>query len=254
MQKSHNVYYNLGYWFLLLIVLVFVGFYTSYFSVFFQPKVSAIHIHFTLMVLWIAMLITQPFLIKYKKLAIHRMLGKISYVLVPLVLVSGFLMIRFSYYHFIDDLHQKAAQGLNQFNNDQVLQQAAAYEATAFFYISWFALFYSLAVINRRRTIVHSRYMLATALTLLGPTVDRIVLFVFKLEKLPGSIPIESAAFFIADTLIAILLWKDYKDKRPTKTLWTCLLIYIIGQVLFFTVPGTNWWQHFMSLIMKPQP
>ena len=95
MQKSYNVYYNLGYWFLLLIVLVFMGFYTSYFSVFFQPKAPIIHIHFTLMVLWIAMLITQPFLIKYKRVAIHRMLGKISYVLVPLVSASAFLMIRF---------------------------------------------------------------------------------------------------------------------------------------------------------------
>ena len=75
MQKVYNVYYNLGYWFLLLIVLVIAGFYTSYFTVFFQPHATIIHIHFTLMTLWIAMLITQPFLIKYKKLAIHRMLG-----------------------------------------------------------------------------------------------------------------------------------------------------------------------------------
>ncbi len=90
MQKSYNFYYNLGYWFLLLIVLVFAGFYTSYFAVFFKPTASIIHIHFTLMVLWIAMLITQPFLIKFRKRALHKKLGKISYVLVPLVLLSDF--------------------------------------------------------------------------------------------------------------------------------------------------------------------
>jgi hypothetical protein len=100
MPKSYDVYRNLGYWFLLLIALVFAGFYTTYFSVFLQPKASIIHVHFTLMALWIAMLITQPFLIKYSKLAIHRMLGKTSYVLVPLALVSSFLMVRYSYYHF----------------------------------------------------------------------------------------------------------------------------------------------------------
>ena len=91
MQKIHNLYYNQGYWFLLLIVLVIARFYTSCFAVFFQPHASIIHIHFMLMVLWIAMLITQPFLIKYKKLALHRMLGKISYILVPLALTSAFL-------------------------------------------------------------------------------------------------------------------------------------------------------------------
>jgi hypothetical protein len=135
MQKSYNIYYNLGYWFLLLILLVLAGFYSSYFLVFFQPSPLITHVHFTLMTLWIAMLIVQPFLIKYKKVAIHRKLGKVSYLLVPLVLVSGFLMIRLSYYRVLDDLHQKAAAGLNQFNNEQILKQAAAYEAIAFFWL-----------------------------------------------------------------------------------------------------------------------
>ncbi|MEO5997731.1 MAG: hypothetical protein ABIN89_13410, partial [Chitinophagaceae bacterium] len=77
MQKSFNLYHNLGFWFLSLIVLLFTGFYTSYFSVFFQPKAGLIHVHFTLEVLWMAMLITQPFLIKYKQRAIHKTVGKI---------------------------------------------------------------------------------------------------------------------------------------------------------------------------------
>jgi hypothetical protein len=254
MQKSYNIYYNLGYWFLLLILLVLAGFYSSYFLVFFQPSPLITHVHFTLMTLWIAMLIVQPFLIKYKKVAIHRKLGKVSYLLVPLVLVSGFLMIRLSYYRVLDDLHQKAAAGLNQFNNEQILKQAAAYEAIAFFWLLIFALFYSLAVINRRKSAAHARYMVAAALALLGPTVDRILIFNFKLEKLPGSIPIEFAAFFIADMVLALLLWKDYTDNRPTKTLLTCLLIYLIGQVLYYSVPGTNGWTNLVTFIMKPAP
>lgn len=251
MQKIYNLYYNLGYWFLLLIVLVFAGFYTSYFAVFFQPHAPVIHIHFVLMVMWIAVLITQPFLIKYKKLAIHRMLGKISYVLVPLVLASAFLMIRYSYYNLINDLQQKAAQGLTQFNHGQILQQAAVNVAIAFFYFFMFALFYSLAVINKRKSAIHSRYMVATALTLLGPTVDRIVFFNLKL---PAYITYELPTLIIIDILLVLLLFKDYKDKRPTKTLWTCLLIYITGQVLYFTIPYTNGWQHFVTFILKPRP
>ena len=251
MQKSYNVYYNLGYWFLLLIVLVIAGFYTSYFAVFFKPTASIIHIHFALMVIWIAMLIVQPFLIKYKKRAIHRMLGKVSYVLVPLVLLSGFLMIRRAYYLLIDDMHQKAAVGLNQLSDREILQQAAAYQAIGIFYLSWFALFYSFAIINRRKSAIHARFMLATALPLLGPTVDRIVFFNFKL---PAYIPYELPSLLIIDIILAILLWHDYKNKRPTKTLWTCLLIYLTGQVLYFIIPGTEAWQHFVALIMKPKP
>lgn len=74
------------------------------------------------------------------------MLGKISYVLVPFVLLSGFLMIRHAYFLLIDDLQQKAEKGLNQLNNGQVLQQAASSMAIAIFYLSWFTLFYSLSV------------------------------------------------------------------------------------------------------------
>src|SRR5688500_3805622 len=125
MQRSYNIYHNLGYWFLLLIVLVFAGFYTSYFTTLFDNHPPIIHIHFTLMMLWIAMLIAQPFLIKFKKFSIHRTLGKISYVLVPLVLASAFLMIRLSYYRFIDIAHAEVAKGLNQSTNAQILQKAA---------------------------------------------------------------------------------------------------------------------------------
>ncbi len=254
MEKNYNGYQNLGYWFLSFIVLVFAGFYVTYFSVFLQPRASIFHIHFTLMTLWIGMLIAQPFLIKYKKLALHRMLGKVSYVLVPLVLGSAFLVIRYSYYHFIEDLHQKTAQGPDQLSSGQVLQQAAVYEAIAFLYLAWFTLFYGLAVYNRRKTPKHSRYMLATALTLLGPTVDRIMFFIFKLEKLFGLIPIESVSFFIADAVLTVLLLKDYKNKRSTKTLWICLLIYLIGQTLYFTIPKTGFFANFVSFIMKPVP
>ena len=121
-QKSNHIYHNLGYWFMLLMVLAFIGFYTSYLSVIFQPAIPIIHLHFILMTLWMLMLIAQPFLIKYKKLSIHRIIGKISYGLVPLVLLSGFLMIRFSYYRDINQLRQDAAQGLNHFSNYQILQ------------------------------------------------------------------------------------------------------------------------------------
>src|SRR5215813_8088804 len=105
MQKTYNIYNNLGYWFLfLLIALIPLGFYKSYFSVLLQPKPSIIHIHFTFMSLWIVTLITQPFLIKYKKFALHRVIGKISYVLVPCLLIAAWFMIRYSYYHFIENL------------------------------------------------------------------------------------------------------------------------------------------------------
>jgi uncharacterized membrane protein len=252
MQKNTNVYHNLGYWFLSFIVLAFAGFYTTYFSVLFAPRSNIVHIHFVLMALWIAMLITQPFLIKYKKKALHRLIGKISYVLVPLVLIFSFLMIRIAYYRYLNELHQQTAQGLNHLTGAEILKQAAD-EPIALFYFVWFALFYILAIVNRRKSSVHARYMLATALTLLGPTVDRIIFLDFKIENI-GFIPAYAISFLIANIILAFLLFKDYKNKRPIKTLATCLAIYITGQTLYFIVPGFDWWSSFMTFIMKPAP
>src|SRR5687768_138908 len=112
-QKPYNLYENLGYWFLGLILLAVAGFFTSYLLVIFQPTVPIIHIHFAFMTVWMMMLVVQPFLIKYKKFAIHRFLGKISYVFVPLVLLSGFLMMRHGYYRDVNLLQQQAANGIN---------------------------------------------------------------------------------------------------------------------------------------------
>ncbi len=249
-QKINNSYNNSGYWFLLIIVLVFFGFYKSYFSVIFEPRAPVIHIHFVLMVLWIALLITQPFLIKYKKRSLHRKLGKISYIIVPLALITGFLVMRYSFYFSFNDKLEKSTTSGNVLSSDTISRSVADNMGLPFFYLLWFGAFYALAIINRKKSALHARYMMAASLSLLGPTVDRIIFFVFGLEKFPGGIPIESLAFLIADIILITMLIKDYQAKRSVKTLFICLSIYIIGQVMYFTLPGTTVWQNVIISIM----
>lgn len=250
MQKTFIFYRNSGYWFLLLIPLVLVGFYPTYFAVLLRPTPSIIHLHFTFMAIWVTMLIVQPFLYKYKKLSLHATIGKISYVIVPLLLITAYFMIRFSYYRFINDMNQKISAGALQADHHQVLKEAANYEAIAFLYFMWLGTLYTLAVINRRPSAVHARYMVAAALTMLGPTVDRIVYNATKAEYLGGIIPTECVSFLIEDCILAFLLWKDYKNNRPAKTLMVSLTIFVLGQVIYFLVKKTDTWQHIMNAIM----
>ena len=251
MQKSYNIYYNLGYWFLFLVVLAIAAFYTSYLSVIFQPTIALIHIHFTLMALWMVTLVAQPFLIKYKKLRVHRMLGKISYLLVPLVLASAFLMMRHGYYRDYKLYTQQASDGIIQLDNDGVLRMIRAMSALPFIWFFLFIIFYGLAIINRKKSSIHARFMLATALALFGPIIDRIT---FRIDMIASKFPPESVAFFAADLVLAILLWKDYKGKRPTRTLWICLLTYLALQVFYFTITDTVGWQGFVAFVMQPKP
>ena len=252
MQSNKFHYHNLGYWFLLFIILVAAGFYTTYFTRIFEPAPAIIHIHFVLMALWLMMLIAQPFLIKYKKLKWHRLLGKASYLLVPLILLTAFLLIRNEYYRNLETLNLEAATGLKQYTAAEILKRAAA-TPIGLFYFVWFGVFYFLAIRNRRQSPKHARYMLATALTLTGPTVDRILGIQFNLNYIAG-ISSYVISFLIIDIVLALLLYLDYKHKKETKTLWTCLVIYITGQLLYFILPTFDWWSVFMKYILLPKP
>ena len=252
MQKNYDLYKRkIAYWYLLLIPLIIWGFYKTYFSVLFQSRATVIHIHFALMMIWAAMLITQPMLIRYKKLALHRTIGRTSYVIMPLLLITGFFMIRFSYYNTLNVLNSQAEPKLGP---GEVLQQAADFVTITFVYLIWLGFFYFRAIINRRKTPVHARYMVAASLTMLGPTVDRIWVFSFGVVKFFGVIPVEYFAYLCQDLILASLLIMDYKKGKPTRTLWICLLVYMVGQLLYYFVQQKPFWQAFVSFVMQPAP
>ena len=253
MQKTYDLYKRgIAYWYLLLIPLIAWGFYQSYFSVLFQPRANIIHLHFAFMMIWAGILITQPLLIRYKKLPIHRAIGKVSYVVMPLLLITGFLMIRFVYYR---DLNAVAGgEGLAEKPSAQKLQVVADSTRIIILYLFWLGFFYFRAILNRRITSIHARYMVAASLTMIGPTVDRILFFTFGIEKFFGTIPQESLSYLLQDLILAGLLIYDYKNGKPTKTLWICLSVYIVGQVLYFFVKGKPFWETFVSFIMQPAP
>jgi hypothetical protein len=96
--------------------------------------------------------------------------------------------------------------------------------------------------------------MVAASLTMIGPTVDRILYFTFGIEKFFGVIPQESFSYLLQDIILAGLLIYDYRKGKPTKILWICLSLYMIGQFLYFFVKGKDFWETFVSFIMRPAP
>ena len=254
MQKTYDLYRrSIAYWYLLLIPLIAWGFYQTYFSVLLAPRPSIIHVHFALMTIWAAILVAQPMLIRYKKNSIHRTIGKISYVVMPLLLVTGFLLIRFVYYRSLDDTGVPQGTQYPDPTNLQ-LQNAADSIRIIFLYLFWLGFFYYRAVVNRRVTAIHARYMVAASLTMIGPTLERILFFSFGIEYFFGVIPLETISFLIQDIILAGLLIYDYRNNKPTKTLSFCLVIYMVGQFLYFFVKGKPFWEAFVSFIMHPAP
>ncbi len=80
-----------GYFIAILIPIVIVAFWPSYFSILFDHVITPTfysHFHGIMMMIWIALLIVQPILIRKKKLKIHRLVGKMSYFVGPVVFIS----------------------------------------------------------------------------------------------------------------------------------------------------------------------
>src|SRR5258707_13705325 len=84
-----------------VVILAFVtwGFYKTY--IIFFPSFTGFnnvqHFHGAMMMTWMIILITQPLLIRSGKVTIHRAIGKLSYVIAPLLVVSIFLVSRMVY-------------------------------------------------------------------------------------------------------------------------------------------------------------
>lgn len=127
---------------LLVFIIVHIGFGATYIKEFpvFEKYNGLHHIHGALMGGWVLLLVVQPFFIHFKKFATHRLLGKLSYVLSPCMLVSMVFIARHNY-------------------ETGILKKAAA-DVMAVQSITWlqivmFVLFYSLAIYFKKNTYYH---------------------------------------------------------------------------------------------------
>ncbi len=161
MEKTYRY---LPYFFTAFMVLVIYCFYQSYFGHFphFQNVISPIgnvpltitgvtHFHATMVVLWLLMLIVQPMLIIKKKLEWHRLLGKASYLVVALMVISMLLIV----------------------NQEQSREKNLPVFAANLFDMPVFMVFYGLAIYFRKKPAYHARFMVMSILPFINPALAR---------------------------------------------------------------------------------
>lgn len=252
MRSRENVftlYPNLEYWLLLFIPLTVGGFYFTYFTQL-QSSPKLIHFHFALMATWMGLAIVQPYLIHHKKIRLHRKLGKLSYLLVPLLILTTWFVMKQSYTNQLVAFESDLAQGIAPYTAEEGRIVIASYSAIAFVYLFWLTVFYGLAVFFRRQTSLHARFMIAAALTFLGPTLDRILFFWFDLTTVGFGISVMAVSFFIIDLILMMLLIRDIrKNKSPIPFLLT-LGIYIPVQLFYLTLIETAGWEKIVSFLL----
>jgi hypothetical protein len=76
-------------------LLVLTGFWFTYFTRILDQENYRMHTHGVALILWCLMLITQAFLIRTKFNALHKQVGKFSYALVPLIVITTVDLLRY---------------------------------------------------------------------------------------------------------------------------------------------------------------
>lgn len=206
MEKAYK---NLGYILILLIPLTFLGFLKTYFNQIptFEKNITPyIHIHAGIASVWILMLIAQPILIRNRKNKLHKKIGKISYLLFPLLILS-----------FIPQMIR-----IINSDNPNILFFPLADSLLLI-------LFYSLAIYHRKNMSKHMRYMIGTALVFLGPTIGRIGPLILGLSENVT----QNSLYGLIYLILIGLIFLDRKYRKNYQPYLIILSTWVIHQVIF---------------------
>lgn len=226
MSKSLNN--RLIYFFVVVLVITNLGFYKTYLIHF--PKFEGFpwiyHIHGMLAMAWILMLIAQAYLIRAKKYDLHRLVGKLSYVIMPLFLVSLFFAAKESYLTNIKT--KPEADVLANMTNGGTID------------IFFIGLIFALAMVYKKNVGYHLRFMASTGLIILAPGLGR---FVFAFLEIP--FPFALIPMVLCTTGVGIIwLIIDIKNKKSAFPLG----VYVgVSLIMFVIGAGSHsaWWQSF---------
>lgn len=182
------------------------------------------------------MLGTQAWLIKTGRVDRHRLLGKASFVIVPLMVWAGVTV---------------AHEFVNHPENG-LAAHSLMILTLPLYSITQFALTYALAIYYRGQTELHARFMISTAL-ILAPAAS----FRVFLNWVPGLGTVSAAgnATMVMFELIAIaLIFNDRRLGRVRAPFIMFLVLFAGNHIFFVAAPDLDWWRSFATDFMALSP
>jgi hypothetical protein len=192
------------------LALALVAFWPTYLS---KPTQSSgyTHFHAAAATSWMVLLILQSWAIGSRRVALHRLSGKASYGLAPLLVLSVILL-----------AHDRI-KGLT--GADYALQTYILYLQVSLALL--FALSYGLAIWNRRSVARHSRFMVCTALTLVDPVLIRIL---FWIDPTP-TWNYQWLTFGATDLVMVILIGLERSNRAGRGVFPAMLALFVAAQL-----------------------
>jgi hypothetical protein len=220
---------------------VLVAFWPSYFSRLASQPDIRFHLHGAALTAWCVLLVTQGLLVRVGQRSLHRAIGKVSFVLVPIVVVTTVHLIHYR------------LQGVVGAPPDSVLYFLALILNAL---VAFLAL-YGLAMSYRRVPAIHARYMVATVFPLFTPVTDRLIgqywpSLVPAMPRIGNAVVLPVAGFVLADLLLLGLALWDWRSRRRLGPFAIALGVVAAYHVSVLTLHRTAAWrelcQWFLSL------
>lgn len=224
-------YTRAWFYFLLAMAVIIAGFVPSFFT-----KLSTTdawhHLHGMTATAWLTLLVVQPLLYSRGKMALHRKLGKISFLLVPMLAVGGTKMI------------QLMIQGREHYPPLEAFRLSFLDSVSLIFFITFFVL----AIKHVRTTALHARYLACTVILLLPPGLGRLL---FNTVPAVNTFTIMlHICFAIMEIAVLLLLLDDKRRDGHFSKPYLQLAAVVVGIHLCLPfVANWNWWQQFTIAI-----
>lgn len=227
-MKSAKLNYTNSWIFIIgLFLISTVVFWPRYYSRLFDASYY-LHLHAITAILWFALLVGQPLLIKKRKLKLHRLLGKLSYPVAAMIVISIILL-----------THSRISASPEE---DFVRRSYGIYLQLILAFV--FAVTYGFAIWYRKNKDFHARLMVATVFTFIDPVFDRLVSMFFPFISIRG----EWLTFGLINLILIMLAIADHHQPRVRWVFPSLLFLYLIIEIpIFFQLTGMGWWQSFAT-------
>jgi hypothetical protein len=235
MKLERTIFERSYIYFACFFLFVLAAFWLTYLTRIFEQDNYRMHLHGITLFLWCLMLIVQPLFIKRKMHVVHRQVGKLSYVLVPVLLFTTFDLLRY---------RVSLQPEIDYVFIALVLNALIA-----------FAILYGLAMYYHKRPAVHARYMVCTVFPFFTPVTDRIISIYYP-SALPyfpilnGHPNVMLFGFILADLILLFLCVYDWTSHRRLNVFPVALGIVLIYQFSVNTFYEFAFWKTFCDTIM----
>lgn len=216
--------------FVLLVILT--GFWATYFAPLGSAMPLAFHVHAATSSTWLLLLIAQSVAIHRRHNALHKLMGKASFALFPLLMLGFAMIINVS----ADRYEARESPFIAYLGPSFGIGMSVALAA-------YLTLFY-LALKHRRNARLHAGYMLATPMILFESPFSRAMDRFFPWMNVIGSDGPQGLldTIVVSNTLVSLFALAHYLRDRKHGAPWLVAIGFMtVGSAVMWFAPSWPW-------------